>query len=256
MSETHKGFAILNEVDQGTFARFVKWAYNGYYTAAGFSLEKDKQEAVPAAVETENQDGGEKKYELDLPPPPVVDEYGPLDKYEPFDPFNDARGVREKKKISKASVQTSTKKALAESFVTHKNTVRTSSITIQPPRKNRTSSEDYTEVFLSHARLYVFAELYDIQALRHLALVELHTTLATFELYKNRTGDIITLLRYVYANTAEAKNGVEDMRAMLTHYVGFEMDVLMEDEGFRDLLIEDGGALLGDFMKMVKERIS
>jgi hypothetical protein len=33
------------------------------------------------------------------------------------------------------------------------------------------------------------------------------------------------------------------------------MSILMQDEEFKDLMIEDGGALLGDFMEMVVQRI-
>jgi hypothetical protein len=116
--------------------------------------------------------------------------------------------------------------------------------------------EDYTDVFLSHAKLYVFAEKYDIQTLRTLALENLHNVLAIFTLYKERTGDIITTLRYVYAISRESIDGIEDLRTLLKLHVGYEMDTLMEDEGFRDLMIEEGGALLGDFMKMVMRRIN
>ena len=103
--------------------------------------------------------------------------------------------------------------------------------------------------------MYVFAEEYDIQSLKALALDELHGTLQNFNLYPERTGDIIALLRYVYANTGEPVDDVEDMRTVLARYVGFEMDTLMGDKNFGDLMIEDGGALLGDFLEMVKQRL-
>lgn len=61
--------------------------------------------------------------------------------------------------------------------------------------------EDYTEVFLCHARLYVFAEKYDIEPLRKLSKQKIHQTLIGFHLYTERVGDIVVLLRYVYANT-------------------------------------------------------
>ena len=124
-----------------------------------------------------------------------------------------------------------------------------------PPRANGAPSENYTDVFLSHARLYVFAEQYEIQKLRMLALDNLHNTLKVFHLYKECTGDIISLLRYAYANTNHRVNG-EDLRALLTDYMGFEMDTLMEDGGFRDLMIENGGELSGDYMQLVRKRIA
>ena len=87
--------------------------------------------------------------------------------------------------------------------------------------------------------------MYGIQTLRMLALENLHNVLAIFTLYKERTGDIIATLRYVYANLKESIDGIKDLRTLLALYVGYEMDTLVEDESFRDLMIDDGGALLG-----------
>lgn len=77
--------------------------------------------------------------------------------------------------------------------------------------------EDYTDVFLSHACLCVFAEKYDIQPLKKLSCQKLQYTLADFTLYLERVGDIAILLKYVYANTSETKDGNEDIRTMLAH---------------------------------------
>ena len=145
---------------------------------------------------------------------------------------------------------------LKEALFSRRYTVRQSVFEIPPPRSNQSSEEDYTEVFLSHARLYVFADKYDIQSLKVLALEELHATLEIYTLYPARTGDIVTLLRYVYANTGQSDGGEEDLRMMLKGYVGYEMDTLINDGDFRDLMIEDGGPLLGDFMMMFGRRIS
>jgi hypothetical protein len=54
--------------------------------------------------------------------------------------------------------------------------------------------------------------------------------------HKERTRDIVTTLRYVYANSRESIDGIEDLRTLLKLCVGYEMDTLMEDEGFRDLI--------------------
>lgn len=39
MAEAQKVFAVLEEIDEGIFGRFIEWAYKGYYTAANFDLE-------------------------------------------------------------------------------------------------------------------------------------------------------------------------------------------------------------------------
>ena len=39
MAESCGGVAELKNVDQGTLAGFIEWAYKGYYTAASYSLQ-------------------------------------------------------------------------------------------------------------------------------------------------------------------------------------------------------------------------
>ena len=150
----------------------------------------------------------------------------------------------------------SSKDRLRESFLRRKATVRQESIAVPAPTPNKRPNEDYSDVFLSHAKLYVFADTYDISTLKTLALENLQTVLAIFTLYKERTGDIIALLKYIYAHTREsAADGTEDLRTLLTHYMGFEMETLMKDEDLRVLMIDDQGALLSDFFKAVDERV-
>jgi hypothetical protein len=91
-------------------------------------------------------------------------------------------------------------------------------------------------VFLSHARLYVFVEKYDIQPLKTLALEELHRALAVYNLHRQRTGDIIALLRYVYANTIVSARGGEDLRTLLKDCVGCEISTLIKVEEVSELI--------------------
>ena len=145
---------------------------------------------------------------------------------------------------------------LETSFISRETTVRQSSIGIPAPRRNTDVKEDYTEVFLCHARIYNFAQKYFIEPLRQLALDELHQVLAIFTLHKERTGDIITLLKYVYSgeHSGESRDGVEDLKTLMTHYMGFQMDTLLEDDDFHALL-DGSGDLLKDFLRMVAKRI-
>ena len=149
----------------------------------------------------------------------------------------------------------SIKADLKESFKSKFHNYLHSSSSLRLPRRNHHVAEDYTNVFLSHARVYVFADQYDIQGLKSSALKELHLALAHYTLYPERTGDIIALIRYIYSNTGESVFGVEDLRSVLKEYMSCEMDTLMKDSAFKELMFEDGGALLGDFMKAVNGRI-
>ncbi|KAI4227192.1 MAG: hypothetical protein L6R40_008221 [Gallowayella cf. fulva] len=245
MAEAQKGFAVLDEVDEGTFERFIEWAYKGYYTAADFEL-KTSSPPSPASSSNEECETTEWMQEplADLPaePEPLTEQ--PI--------VWDLGNFQSGKKSKKAK----TRQELKASFIRREHTVRRRTISLPPTRANRGADEDYTEVFLSHARLYVFADKYDIQPLKTLALEELHDTLATYTLYRGRTGDILALLRYVYVKTGRSARGGEDLRMLLRDYLGYEMNVLMEDGEFKVLIIEDGGPVLEDFIKMVAKRIN
>lgn len=262
MAEAQRGSATLEDVNEGTFVRFIEWAHKGYYTAADFrtpeiespctSGSQDNDELLPGLPEnyvwkTVPRPSSKYDFEFQAVPERPTD----ADKFDAM-----FRSVPSYKKGKTTKVIQDLKGELKEAFISRRYTVRQGVSEIPPPRPNQNPEEDYTDVFLSHAQLYVFAEKYDIQPLKVLALEELHATLAIYTLYLVRTGDIIALLRYVYGNTGESEGVEGDLRNVLTIYIGYEMDTLMKDEDFRDVMIEDGGPLLGDFMRMVRKRIS
>lgn len=267
MAEAQKGFATLEDVDDGTFVRFIEWAHKGYYTAAEFTTDEARSsrtsgnqnhdEVVPTTQEADFPGetirlASEENFDF----APVIEaepEPEPMSWDAPL-----ASSYKKGKKVKKVIHfdRLDQKGGLKESFISRRYTVRQSAVEIPPPRPNHHPEEDYTDVFLSHVQLYVFADAYDIQPLRVLALEELHATLAIHTLYPERTGDIIALLRYVYANTRKLREGVEDVRNLVTQYVGYEMGMLIRDPAFGDLIIKDGGDLLGDILRMLGQRTS
>ncbi len=260
MAEAQQGFAVLEDVDAETFARFIQWAYSGFYSAPCFDLVVVGSSSVESKAEGDaGVDWAPSVYEDEL-----TEEAMPLEEAPDLHSYSwggfDRSTLASKKKgknvyNNEPTNKHSSKGGLKDSFQKRKFTVRRESIVIPPPRSNQAPSEDYTNIFLSHARLHVFADKYDIESLKLLALEELQITLAKFTLYSERTGDIVELLRYIYANSGESVPGVEDLRTLTTHYVGYEMDMLMRDGNFKALMIEDGGPLLSDFMGMVGKRI-
>ena len=271
MLEAQKGYAVLEETEQSTFDRFARWMYKGYYEPGepfDQPLDEPSQgtrsidEEIPSPLrpETVNPD-------IDIPlldPDAVIPTTRPLSygnqEWMSSPSIKKSKKVALRKAGSKHQIEIPTSKStsrneLKESFIWRKPVIRRTCIDIRPPRSNQKSNEDYSEVFLSHAQLYVFAEKYDIQNLKMLALDNLQNVLTVYTLYEERTGDIVTLLRYIYENTGEPVEGTEDMRTLLRLYMGYEMDTLMKDAGFRNVMIDDGGALLDDFMKMVRKRI-
>ncbi len=243
-----KDFTVVESVDKDTFVRFIEWAYKGYYTEAEYRIDAES----PSLSKFEDSDTCTPVGEPTEPPaePATFDDLG-------WSAFG-KKDLKQKKKAAKmmfdedcyppsepaAQAMKSSKESLKEAFYARKYEIRQDTITIPPPRPNKEPNENYAAVFLSHVHLYVFARKYEIPSLKTLALENLHMTLDSFTLYPERTGDIIELLRYIYSSR-ELKAGAEDMREMLRGYIGFQMDILMKEEG----------ALLDDFVEMVGKRI-
>jgi hypothetical protein len=120
------------------------------------------------------------------------------------------------------------------------------------PVRNKSHNENYLPVFLGHAKLYVFADKYNIQPLRLLALKKLHQTLTIFNLYAERVGDIVGLVKFTYENTVE-RVVTEELRDLVVGYVVSELEKISGEEF--DHLIREGGDFVVDFWHKVKDDI-
>ena len=279
MREAGEGTAKLESVTPETFERYIQWAYKGYYTAPAPSVHDDKDGStgsrVPGSASQEYQDVMVEETVVNEMEPAVAPDKDQSGFFGYTVHYTEQRKQSKKNRfqyykidngkgnllpdLEETAGSTASARSIRQTFIDRKPLVRRNSVDVPPPRANKDRAEDYTQVFLCHAELYIFAERYDIQSLKTLALDELHATLAIFTLFDERTRDIIELLRYTYENTADSKNANEDLRSLLTHYIGFEMDTLIKDPDFKDLMIRDGAAggnLLGDFLSVVSKRIS
>ena len=232
MLEAHQGFAQLDDVSEATFTRFIRWLYTKDYPSAEHSIISQNAETNPSAPATSTA-----KVE-----PAEMDDWGGW-----------AVPKKDKKKKKKEVPE---KGSLKETFISRTYDNDPWEFAAAPaPRSNKGPEEIFTDVFLSHAELYVFGEKYDIQPLKKLALKKLQQTLAIYTLYPSRVEDILSLLKYVYAETAPTKPNQDDIRTMLMHYIGTEMEVLEANGDIKDLFAEDH-EMLGDFLAMFAQRVS
>lgn len=263
MLEAKENCAHLEEVDEQTFVRFSQYAYTGDYDAADpipppapdigneghDALDQlNVVEAEPVAIENVTEadyEAGvlaeatllEPSFELDPRPPSE-------------DVWSSRRHLVRKGKKKKYEYRSMSPEAVpsrskgSELWQNFNERAEAVSLPEFQPRENREPCEDYTEVFLCHARLYVFADVYDIPPLRNLSLHKLQRTLARFTLYDERVGDIIELLRYAYSNTAERTVSMEKLRSLVTHYAACKVEDLSGNDQFGSLLEE-----FGDFAK-------
>ncbi|KAL1881282.1 hypothetical protein Daus18300_001134 [Diaporthe australafricana] len=123
---------------------------------------------------------------------------------------------------------------LINQFLDVSGTVYPTSTTIFSARKNTEGCEDYTGVFLCHAKLYVLGDKYDIPPLKQLSLHRLHATLKEFILYPSRMNDIATLTKYIFENTVPD----DKIREMLTLYYACIVEDARKHDGLKSLVDE------------------
>lgn len=112
---------------------------------------------------------------------------------------------------------------------------------------NNEQREDFTNIFLCHARLYKFSERYDISNLMSLTLQKLRSTLANYTFHQTRAVDVVELIRYAYTHTMNYDNGRDKLRGLVLDYTVCYVHQLEQDESFRKLL-QEGGHLPSDLL--------
>lgn len=271
MSEAKEGCAWLEDVEESTFIRFSQFAYTGDYFAADPEILLDSStiawtpsKPTPGFVFDGPVAVASKKFPLpdleplepvDIPPAPEplpetehdLDQFDDQEKERAMDGSWDA-WTKPKKEAKDKMGKSAKKKGVRKYFW---NAPRPSF----HPRTNCESCEDYTEVFLCHARLYVFAEKYDIAPLKKLSVNRLHQTLSVFTLYKERVGDIVDLMQYSYANTVHRSSFDDPLRSLVIHYAASVVENLVQSSRFKALL-EEPGELASDLVVKMIDRLN
>jgi hypothetical protein len=225
MAEAKESCAILEDVDESTFVRFVEYMYTNDYSVPDPVIV---QMASNSTFEN-GQDGPEETVTVERPSPTPTEE----DSWSSF--------KKDRKKPSKGR---ECKKDQLWSEFTEKAYVK-----YEPwePRRNQESCEDYTQVFLCHARLYTFSDRYCIGPLQELTRQKLRLTLSTFTLFEERVSDIVELVQYTYAHTMEYEKGIDKLRSLVMDYVVCRMETIVQDKDFITLL-QEPGALAKDLV--------
>jgi DNA-directed RNA polymerase subunit H (RpoH/RPB5) len=255
MQEAQAGSADLKDVEQHTFIRFCEYAYTGDYTPANHEVMFDSSAIEGDATLPKNSD-------CNVPVNSIA-----MDEEAPPELLSYRISKKKGRKIEKTDmpcescghtpgeVPKSLKQVLWDEF---KNKRYSDFMPRFEPRRNFGACEDYTNVFLGHADLYVFADRYMVARLRMLALEKLHRTLEVFNLYENRIGDIINLIRYSYSNDntkdSDHKQDIDDLRTLVTHYVACVFEIVARNNSFLELMA-DGGPFVRDLTGILLRRL-
>ncbi|CCE32468.1 uncharacterized protein CPUR_06328 [Claviceps purpurea 20.1] len=98
--------------------------------------------------------------------------------------------------------------------------------------------KDCSELFISHVRIFVFAQYYAVEALMDLSMQRLHEALCGFSLSIVRIGDILALIRYCYEQP-----DLKRLKKMVAMYSAAVVNSQIQEvviEDFEDLLTERG----------------
>jgi hypothetical protein len=250
------------------FARFVEYAYRYDYTAPSWVLdertaESDDTDGIAHNVEDEPPPS---------PPPPEVEpepaidtapvEWGgetePQPEISDDDFFNPYLGLSKKMRKFKAGRAKSVEAtpALRQSFHDRiyltPQEPKTTMLDRFLPTENSAPEQDFTAVFLAHARLYTFACMRLIDPLKRLALHKLHQTLLKFSNYDRRVGDVVELARYAYDHGEDRKadGTIEDLRKLVVEYIALEVSNIGGHESFATLL-QEGGEFVVDYWRII-----
>ncbi|KAN0072416.1 hypothetical protein V8E54_009345, partial [Elaphomyces granulatus] len=230
MKEAQTRSAILPDVQLEDFILFCQFAYRGDYTPPLYREYDDSEYTTDSDEESDD------------------DSEGFVDKLD----IKEVKGLMADNKSDLPKHVQLRRDFLAQNFL--RGRVRDCLAMECGVTPNRTAEEDYTPVFLGHARLYVFAEKYGVSTLRALALSKLHRTLTYFTIFKERIGDVIALVRYAYSNehTPDYESDiVDDLRRLVTQYVVCEFQAFSNTELFCSLL-EEGGPFVRDWWSLVR----
>ncbi|KAG6288493.1 hypothetical protein E4U09_005514 [Claviceps aff. purpurea] len=119
---------------------------------------------------------------------------------------------------------------------------------IAPVLNTGSMETDFTEFFIAHVKVFLFADCYGVAELLELSIRKLHQALCGFRLSKARVGDVLALVRFCYERPCPDR-----LKKLLASYSAAIMDIQVSRDvakSFQELLKEreDFGADVAWFL--------
>lgn len=250
MSTANTRTETLPDIDPDTFVRFCEFAYTGDYTPPMWQTVDARSDTV--LKEPAGHDEPEPAYEAVCVP---ENEQPKL----PEDDWSwDFRASKKKAKRGKISREAQVPNPRQTDLLTgdtYYPSIRREEFDIEcTPRGNDSASQDFTSVFLGHAKVYVLAERYDISQLSDLALHKLNATLKQFQLFEERVEDLMQLARFTYSNTYNYESRVDRLQKLVVRFIASYQGALVRNQSFHALLGE-GGQFVIDLFPLISHRL-
>lgn len=230
----------------------------GQPTLPATKSKRKKKAAKAAALEKAEKEKAEKESvpdsETQIEPPPTEPtpaETGPAEPEPEAEPELISFAEQDKPSEEVEHVLTADFLSLAYPLLAPRNNYEGTC----EPSLDFEKEHSYSDVFLSHASLYVLGDVQAIDPLKALALFKLHKTLCTFELDSENIGDITDLARYAYSGEEKDFDGANGgLRGLVCQYMAIHAKELAVDTKFMNLLA-GGGQIVKDFFKFQLQRI-
>ena len=259
MHESKVGAAHLQDVDEGTFKRFSQWVYTRSYTAADAmwinekDLEQKSVDDSTAVCQTQHND------------PEQASSVGKVvflsDGERPTPPQKMSKKCKKKKKqtqeesLQQTELQTLSIDDALESVEPDQMTCIGGIYSKKEQDLRQGTDFTYLEHFLSHARLYVFADQRQIDELAMLTASRLNESLQQFHYYDERAEDIVYLIEYIYENTAILQQRNDKLRHIAVTHVTNHLEDMISSAIFNNL-IERGGQFAKDLLAGIAARVN
>lgn len=144
--------------------------------------------------------------------------------------------------------------------------------TISPVRNNSASHRRFFEPFRSlnfydvpamvsvnpnimfHAKLYVFATEFQILSLQRQCLSKLHRDLCEFHMNPSDVEVVLDLIEFAYSHTTRYELGeVSPLRNLVLRYALCQIDKLVVEESFEEIVCKNGGLAIDILREALKE---
>jgi hypothetical protein len=258
MREAEEKQTCVADVDEDTFVRFAEFIYGGDYNVAKPLVVLDDLAAEEDSSGKNNAQEVEAAVVEESAAQPVVEIIDVIDGAAPT--TDDAWGdwgiwapVKKKKKREIKTPVRDTLLPFADYYLPSVDRILFLKLDDSNAEIDWDSMYDYTEA-LCHIRLYVFAERYQVDALKDLVIRKLHHVLNNTVFHPSRISELVDLIQFAYQNTPDLEAMKEPLRSLLTHYVAWKCESLVSVKEFQQLLLA-GGPFVNDLFQKVSLRL-
>ncbi|WPA97910.1 uncharacterized protein RHO25_002521 [Cercospora beticola] len=255
----------IEYVDAETFARYIEYLYTGEYTAAeprsrihsysNSASESDTEVLTPSALSDASFDNFAEKASLHTEKSSFGETMIPPEKTAEQSKQPKEQTAQSAWKFPWKRQAPSLRQQAWESFVAKlpSGPQASSKPAMCMNDLHQDFHEDYTEVFLSHAKLYIFAAMWSAESLRKLSLRRLHESLVHFTPCSVCVGDVAILLRHVHHDTDSLCN-IAELKAVVIDYVACHVEKLAQNSIFQQTM-QDSNEAAVDLIQSLLRRL-